>query len=281
MYADLCNFLLVVREGTFTAAARRAHLTQPALSASIQRLESALGGPLLVRDRKGAVLTDAGAALLPHARAARAAVEEGRAAVAEVLGLGRGQVSVGAGATACTYLLPEVLAGFQHDHPTVRYRLRELGTPHVEAAVLAGDLDLGIATRLEGERPPPEAAGLTVEVWRDDPLVLVQAPDEHRERPPFLTFVPGSPLRTLLDRHFAEAEVCMELGSIPAIKGNVAAGVGIALVPASAVEVSIAEGRLAHRPDPRTPLRRTLVLVHRGVDRLSVAASALRQRILG
>ncbi|MEZ4320442.1 MAG: LysR family transcriptional regulator [Myxococcota bacterium] len=279
MYADLCNFLLVVREGTFTAAAKRAHLTQPALSASIQRLEAELGGTLFIRDRKGAVLTDAGAALLSHARAARAAVEEGRTAVAEVLGLGRGEVSVGAGATACTYLLPRVLADFQHDHPTVRYRLRELGTPHVEEALLAGELDLGIVTRLEGDGPV--STGLEEEPWRDDPLVLVQSTDEQRTRPPFLTFTAGSPLRTLLERHFPEAEVVMELGSIPAIKGNVAAGMGIALVPRSAVEVSLAEGRLVERPDPRTPLHRTLVLVHRGQDRLSVAASALRQRILG
>jgi DNA-binding transcriptional LysR family regulator len=278
MYADLCNFLLVVREGTFTAAARKAHVTQPALSASIQRLEVALGGTLFIRDRKGAVLTDAGAALLPHARAARAAVEEGRTAVGEVLGLGRGQVSIGAGATACTYLLPAVLAAFQRDHPTVRYQLREMGTAAVEEAVLSGALDLGVTTRLD---PGDSGLGLAEEPWRDDPVILVQAPRERRERPPFLSFKGGSPLRTLLDRHFPEVEVCMELGSIPAIKGNVAAGIGVALVPRSAVEVSFAEGRLVERADPRTPLHRSLVLVHRGEHRLSVAASALRQRILG
>jgi len=278
MYADLCNFLLVVREGSFTAAARGAHLTQPALSASIQRLEAKLGGRLFIRDRKGAVLTDAGAALLPHARGARAAVEEGRAAVSEVLGLGRGEVSIGAGATSCTYLLPEQLAAFQAEHPAVRYRLREVGTPEVVEAVRAGELDLGIATRLPGDS---ERWGLPEEFWRDDPMVLVQAPGESRAHPPFLTFVEGSPLRTLLHRHFPEVRILMELGSITAIKGNVAAGLGVALVPRSAVQRTVEEGRLELREDPRTPLNRSLVLLHRGEERLSVAASALRGRLVG
>jgi DNA-binding transcriptional LysR family regulator len=277
MYADLCNFLLVVQEGTFTAAARAAHITQPALSASIQRLEAELEGEVFIRDRKGAILTDAGQALLPHARAARGAVEEGRAAVREVLGLGRGQVTLGAGATACTYLLPPVLADFQRDHPTIRYRLRESTSAEVLLALRAGDIDLGIATRLPGDTT---RTGFAEEHWRADPLVLIAAPGESRTSPPHLTFVEGSPLRRLLHTHFPDADVAMELASIPAVKGHVMAGLGIALVPKSAVETSVAEGRLVIRPDPRTPLHRDLVLLHRGEDRLSVAASALRQRIL-
>ncbi len=277
MYADLCNFLLVVQEGTFTAAARRAHLTQPALSASIQRLEAQLEGEVFIRDRKGAILTDAGRALLPHARAARAAVEEGRSAVREVLGLGRGSVTVGAGATACTYLLPPVLAGFQQDHPAIRYRLREVPSAQVRQAVRDGSIDLGIATRLPGD---PQRTGLTEQHWRADPLVLIQAPGESRRTPPHLSFVEGSPLRRLLQTHFPDADVVMELASIPAVKGHVMAGLGIALVPKSAVLFSLSEGRLEIRPDARTPLHRDLVLLHRGEDRLSVAADALRQRIL-
>ncbi|MCA9570389.1 MAG: LysR family transcriptional regulator [Myxococcales bacterium] len=273
MYADLLNFLHVVEQGTFTAAARAAHLTQPALSASIRRLEEPLGGPLFLRDRRGALLTDAGRALLPHARAARAAVDEGRAAVAEVLGLAKGEVTLGAGATATTYLLPRVLGAFLRRHPGVRYRLREIGTPGVVEAVREGSLDLGIATRLPGDTEP---WGVVEEPWCADPLVVVASPDERRDDPPYLTFVEGSPLRILLERHFPEARVAMELGSIPAIKGNVAAGLGVALVPRSAAERTVAEGRLMWWPDPRVPLTRDLVLIHRGVDRLSTAAAALR-----
>jgi len=277
VYADLCNFLLVVQEGTITGAARAAHLTQPALTASIQRLEGQVGGALFVRGRKGAVLTDAGRALLPHARAARGAVEEGRAAVAEVLGLGRGEVTLGAGATACTWLLPSVLVAFQAAHPGLRTRLREASTPQLLDGVRSGTLDLAIATRLYDDATP---WALSEDPWRDDPLVLVEAPGEARAQPPYLASAPGSPLRTLLDRHFPGVDVCMELWSIPAVLGNVAAGIGVGLVPRAAAESMVAEGRLAVRSDPRTPTGRALVLVHRGVGRLSVAAAALRGWLL-
>ena len=68
MVDELRHFLLVVEHGTFTEAARRAHLTQPSLSASIARLEGALGARLLHRDRHGSSLTAAGEALVPRAR---------------------------------------------------------------------------------------------------------------------------------------------------------------------------------------------------------------------
>src|SRR5690606_37808151 len=119
MLEPLRHLLLIVEHGTFTAAAREAHLSQPALSASIARLEGEIGATLLDRGRHGATLTAAGEALVPHARAALAAVDDGRAAVAEVTGLRRGEVSIGAGATVATYLLPEPLAAFRRAHPGV------------------------------------------------------------------------------------------------------------------------------------------------------------------
>src|SRR5688500_19749950 len=81
MLDGMRHFLAIVETGTFTEAARRVHLSQPALSASIRRLEDALGAPLLLRGRTGAEPTAAGHALIPRARAALGAVEEARRAV--------------------------------------------------------------------------------------------------------------------------------------------------------------------------------------------------------
>ena len=64
----LRHFVAVAEAGTFTAAARRVHLSQPALTASIQRLEALVGGAVRVRGRRGAEPTDVGRALLPRAR---------------------------------------------------------------------------------------------------------------------------------------------------------------------------------------------------------------------
>src|SRR6185503_6727184 len=113
MLEELRHLALVAEHGSFTEAARRAGLSQPALSASIARLERGMGARLLHRGAGGTRLTAAGEALLPRARAALAAVEDGRRAVAEIEGLHAGEVRVGAGATACTYLLPHVLAAFR------------------------------------------------------------------------------------------------------------------------------------------------------------------------
>ena len=270
MFDELRHFLLIADHGTFTEAARRAHLSQPALTASVRRLEDRLGARLFHRGPGGASLTAEGEALLPHARAALASVESGRRAVAEIAGLHDGEVRIGAGATAATYLLPPELAVFQKRHPGIRILLRETTTDEALDALAAGDLDLAVVT-VEPDRGEP---------WRDDPLVLVSSPEVDPSAAPFLTFRRGTTSRRLFDAHFPDARVVMELGSIAAVKGNVRAGTGVALVSRAAVQADLELGRLVLVEDPRTPIPRTLSLVHRGPDRLPPAAAALRAQLL-
>lgn len=267
MTDELQHFLLVVAHGSFTVAARHAHLAQPSLSASIARLEEAMGARILERLPRGARPTAAGEALIPHARATLAGLEAGRRAVAEIEGLRAGSVTVGGGATACTYLLPPILTAFRASHPGIVLRVREILSPDVGLAVAEGELDLGIA----------EDAG---EPWLDDDLILVGAPGLSLPAP-FVTFVRGASLRARLERSFPEAEIAMELGSIASVKGLVRAGMGLSLLSRVACRDDLQHGALVEIPDPRTPLRRRLGLVHAGIDRLSPAARALRLAILG
>ncbi|MCB9680971.1 MAG: LysR family transcriptional regulator [Alphaproteobacteria bacterium] len=278
MFDSLHHFLLIVEHGTFTEAARHAHLSQPALSASIRRLEEAMGARLLERGSGRARPTAEGEALLPRARMALAAVEDGRRAVAEVAGLHAGEVRLGAGPTPCTYLLPRYLAAFRARHPGVRFLLREAHNPVVWEGLHDGTLDLGVVTEAS---VPRQRTALHVEAWLDDPLVIVRGPGVDPDTTDFVTFPPGSILRELLDRVVPERQVVMELGSIAAIKGNVRAGVGKALVSRSAIQRDLAEGALIVVDDPRMPLARRLMLVHRGRDRLPPAAAAVRALLLG
>lgn len=266
----LRHFTLIAEHGTFTRAARHAHLSQPALTASVQRLEEGFcgGARLFHRDRSGTRLTAAGKVLLPRALGILAAVEDARRAVAELEGLEAGEVRLGAGATACTYLLPKTLAAFRAAHPGVRFRLREATTQDVLSALEAGELDLGVVTHPGGE------------LWRNDELVLVAAPNLNTRGAPFVTFARGSTTRELLDRYFPSADVVMELGSIAAVKGNVRAGIGVALVSRHAVETDLALGRLVVVPHPATPITRPMHIVHRGIERLPPAAAALRLLML-
>lgn len=281
MLDSLQHLLLIVEHGTFTEAARRAHLSQPALTASIRRLEEAFGATLLHRGRKGASPTAAGEALLPRARAALAAVDEGRRAVEEVLELRTGEVRMGAGATACTYMLPKEIARFRRTYPGVTYRLRETTTDEAKQAVLEGDLDLAVTSSATGAaHDDPAWSMLEDELWRVDRLILVAAPDLPREGASYLTFRPGSTTRELFQATFPEADVVMELGSIAAVKGHVRAGVGIALVSQDAVTDDLRRRKMVRLADPRTPVERELRLVHRGRARLAPAVAALREQLL-
>jgi len=257
-------------------------VTQPALTASIQRLEAQMGARLFDRGPSGATLTAAGEALLPRARAALAAVEEGRRAVAEVMGLATGSVRLGAGATVCTYYLPRTLARFRAQHPGVQIRLREGVPDDLLDALEAGDLDLVIFAHVGSSRRALTRPGLVRERWLDDELVLVRAPGEHdpfTPAVPLVTFARGATTRVLTDRHFPEHPIAMELASIAAVKANTRAGVGVALLSRRAIERDLAAGQLETLPSERTPIPRPLFLVHRGKARLPPAASALHDQL--
>jgi len=261
-------FVLVTEHGTFTAAARHAHLSQPALTAAIAKLEGEMGARLFDRGPGGATLTAGGTALLPRARSALAAVEDGRRAVREISGLEAGEVHVAGGATACTHFLPPILAEFRQRHPKVRLALREATSDAVFEGLEAGNLDLGVVTADRGEP------------WLEDEVLLVRAPELDPDGAPFVTFPQGGTTRALLERHFPEAVIAMEIASMSAIVAHVMEGVGIALVSRHAVKSDLAAGRLVRIPDPRTPIRRPFRLVHRGVERLPPAAQALRALLL-
>ncbi|HHO50479.1 MAG TPA: hypothetical protein ENK18_06280, partial [Deltaproteobacteria bacterium] len=180
-----------------------------------------------------------------------------------------GEIRIGAGSTACTYLLPQLLTRFRALHPGVQLYLRESTSAKIRRRVILGQLDLGIVSDPEGAEP-----------WRDDTLVLVAMPGLEPRCAPHLTFPPGANHRELLERYFPRAPVAMELNSLVAVKAYVAAGMGIALLSVAAIERELADGRLCVVPHPATPIHRTLYLLHSGEDRLSPAARALRLGLL-
>ncbi|MCO4771615.1 MAG: LysR family transcriptional regulator [Deltaproteobacteria bacterium] len=277
MFDELNHFLLIVEHGTFTEASRRAHLSQPALSASIKRLEERLGGRLLHRGAGGARPTAAGQALIPKAELALAAVADGRRAVSEVLGLRTGEVRLGAGPTVATYMLPATMAAFRVAHPGVRLYLREAHSPAVWEGLRRGDLDLGVVT---GSSVDARESWVVAEDWRQDELVVASAPGDPAPNA-WVCFPRGSMLRHLLDEGFDAPDVVMELGSIAAVKGNVRAGVGRCLISRSAIERDLADGQMRLVHAPPAPIVRTMTLVHRGADRLPPAAARLREMLLG
>lgn len=278
--SHLRAFLAIADLGVMTHAATQLHLTQPALSAQLARLEEELGTSLFDRSPRGMTLTEAGRTLLPYARETLLRLDDARVAVDALRGLDQGSLSIGGGATATTYLLPPVLGRFHELHPGIRFYVREQPSSGIAEAVLAGELDLGVVTLpLAGD-----AGRLAVERWVDDELRLI-VPAGHRlagrqtfrwsdlADTPLVLFEAGSAVRAHIDASIETAavtpDIVMELRSIESIKQMVAQGIGAALVS----EHALAGTDLGLRCRDR-PIRRTLAIIYRADRTQSPAAAA-------
>lgn len=291
MDLELLESLMAVAEtGTITEAARRIHLSQPALSRRLQQLEAELGAELLVRGRHGAELTVVGQQAVAHARTIVARYEQLRREIAEHLGLHQGIVRIGGGATVTSFLLPAAIARFRAQHPGIRFYVKESGSHDVASDVAAGAVEIGIVTL-----PVPTEDVDVVELFADDIVLVARAdhplagkrvsPSDLRGQT-FIAFEPGSAIRHIIDgrlrRAGLEPEVTMELRSIPSI---------LRMVSSSSSMAFVSRLSLTSEPDLRAvPVRglsisRTLALVTRTGFPLSAPGAAfaltLREVVAG
>jgi DNA-binding transcriptional LysR family regulator len=284
---NLRNFLVLAQTGNMTRAAGRLHLTQPALSGQVKKLEQALGVALFHRQGRGLSLTQAGETFRRYAGDALDLLAAGQEAVGSLGRLASGTLAIGGGATSTTCLLPAIIGPFHSRHPGIRFTIREAPSRTIVEAVLAGDLDLGLVTL-----PLPAAAAgtrLLVEPWLVDELVLLVPPahplrrrrrfhwrDLHNQ--PLIAFESGSAVRQLLDRHLAEHAVApalvMELRSIASITSMVAAGIGLGFVS----RLADASGQGLRCGD--RPVARQLALIERRDRSRSSALEAFRASLL-
>jgi molybdate transport repressor ModE-like protein len=168
---DLKLFVHIAESGSITAGAQLAHLALPSASARIRGMEEALSVPLLQRGRRGAEPTEAGRALLRHARAIARQVEDMRADLAEFSSGLKGQLRLLCNTSAMTEFLPDALAAFLAVHPQLSIDLEERLSRDIVQAVTDGAADIGIVS------DAVDSAALQTFAFRDDPLVLAMARD--------------------------------------------------------------------------------------------------------
>ncbi|MEU4246907.1 LysR family transcriptional regulator [Amycolatopsis sp. NPDC026612] len=280
---QLAYFVAVAEERNFTRAAERLHVAQPGVSAQVKRLERELGQELLDRSGRTVRLTDVGAAALPHARAALAAVQGVREAVEELAGLVRGQVAIGAVTSAGPVGLPDLLAGFHERYPAVEITLSEANSDTMLTALREGRLDLAVVGLATG--PPP---GIATQVLLDEPFLAVTAPSgplagrDEVDIPdldglPLMALPKGTGLRTALDAAFARAgltpRIAFEAADPNVLVQLATRGLGVAIVPASLARYHQAELRIIGIAGPG--LRGVLALAWRTDGPVSPAARAL------
>ncbi|MFI9275790.1 LysR substrate-binding domain-containing protein [Kitasatospora sp. NPDC052896] len=141
---ELRAFVAVVEEGGLSAAARRLHVSQPALSQTVSGLERQLGVKLLVRGSTGVRPTEAGTALLGEARSVLARHDQALRAMARYTEAGGGALRIGIPLELPSGLLDPALAELAEAFPDSRVRARHLSTAEQLAALRAGELDVGL-----------------------------------------------------------------------------------------------------------------------------------------
>lgn len=279
----LRTFAVVAAEGNITRAARRLSTSQPAVSKQLSELEEALGTALFHRLPRGVRLTEAGNILLRHAARIFAAENAAEAELAELSGLTRGRLSIGASTTIGSYLIPHVFSAFHREHPVVKLELEIANTSVIQAMVLDDRIDLGLT---EGFVPREQ---LISEVVHYDEMVVIAAPGHALSSQralaarslmttPYISRERGSGTRDVIEAALAEAgvelEAAMALGSTEAIKNVVASGAGIAIVSRLAVERELSSGRLVALSVSDLTIRRGLHMVRLGGKRESPAVEA-------
>jgi DNA-binding transcriptional LysR family regulator len=272
LLTQLSSFLEIARTGNLSRAAEALFVTQPALSARLQTLERELGVALFTRTRRGMRLTETGRAFLPYAERALDAVAEGRRLTAEMERGGAGELALGAAPAVSTYVLPPLLKQFAEGHPRVRLSVRTGHSEEVLELVLRGQVQLGLVRELRH----PEIESVSV---YEDELVLVADRDhpfakrvvirmEELSGEQLILFDRTSSYHDLTNALFRAAGVeplgVMELDNIDATKKMVQQGLGVALLPQTAVAGELTSGSLrAVAISDAEPVRRQIVAIRR------------------
>jgi DNA-binding transcriptional LysR family regulator len=269
----------VVEEGSFTRAAKRLFVSQPALSHQVKALERSVGGDLLERRPLSIELTPMGRAFLPHAQATVRASEEARRAARAVGQLEAGELRIGTLHSIALGVVPAAIRAWRLAHPEVSFELHEyVNIEELSAQMLLGVADVAVGTRPRRWDGPLRTLGseeLVVVLAVDDPLVRgnrrTVTLDKLADRP-WTLYSPDNGLSPVV------YEACAAAGFTPrpAVHTHhtatavqlAAAGLGPALVPENVVEPGFTGALL--RPDP--PVRRELVAFTRDDPSPLVAA---------
>jgi DNA-binding transcriptional LysR family regulator len=260
--------LAVVRAASYSAAARELDLTQPAVSMQMKALTREIGAPLFASRGRRLEPTAAGEVLARHAERILRLVDDARAA-ARLDTRGASVLRVAASSTPGA-ALPERIAAFAKLHPHVLVHLEVRNSRTVESLLSAGLADLGVIGGPRTDR------ALRSELWCDDELVFIAAPD-HRlsrqrsirpadlEHETVLIREAGSATRATLEAALLGAQFALPetrvLGDSEALKHAVAAGLGIACVSPFSVQSELELGRLCALQMRGIDLRRPLSLL--------------------
>jgi DNA-binding transcriptional LysR family regulator len=287
-FRQLRVFAEVARRGSVLRAAEALHLTPPAVSMSIKEIETQVGLPLFDRAGRQLSLSTAGEYFVVYARRLLGTLKEAEDAMARLKGVESGVLTIGM-VSAAKYFLPQLLAQFHAEHPSVEVRLRLGNREQLVALMQANEVDMSVMGRAPKEWPN------RAEPFAMHPHVLVTAPSHPfaqsegvpaaaLAREGFIVREPGSGTRAALEEYLAahhlEPMFIMEISSDEAIKQAVIAGLGVSLVSLHTIGLEWQNGLIAAPHVEGLPLMRRWHLVSAAAKMLSPAAEAFRYFML-
>jgi DNA-binding transcriptional LysR family regulator len=255
-FRQLRYFVAVAEELSFTRAALRLHLSQPPLSQQIQSLEQDLGVRLLERTKRQVSLTEPGRVFLDQARQILARADEARSQVVAAAAGYSGQLRLAYTVSVSFHpAMPQALLRFGQVAPNVRLQLSEMYTEPQFAALLAGQIDVGFVR--DEPQHMQDARGLRLSVIDREPLLLALpaghplanrnslrlaevADDAFVSQPRELAATLYDRLVKLATRAGFQPSITQHAQQITGLLALVAAGLGLALVPASMRAVRLA-----------------------------------------
>jgi LysR family transcriptional regulator, low CO2-responsive transcriptional regulator len=281
-------FEAVARNLSFSRAAEELHLTQPAVSTQVRKLEEHAGLPLFEQLGKKIHLKPAGAQMLQSSRAIIQQFQEVEEAMTQFKGISGGKLNVTV-ISAGDYFFPRLLVEFARRHSGVTLNFGVCNREELLGQLAENRTDLAIMVR------PPLDADTVAEPFAPHPYVIVVAPDHplaakkripvpRIAREPFIVREKGSDtwnsMEDAFGTHLAQLNIAMEIKSTETIKQAVMAGMGVSFLSAHTISRELQAGSLAVLDVQGFPLMLNWYVVHRRSKRLPPVAQAFKRFLM-
>ncbi len=280
-------FVAVVEFGSFTKAASVLNVAQPALSRQIQLLEEELGVELLVRESRRIRLTDAGEALLIHARGIERDFERLREDMLARKGEPTGRVVFGIPPTMADTLVPRIVEAARGKFPLIALKVAEGLTPVLIDWIRRGDVDLAVLS-LAHANDTEIMAGISLEAVADEDMVVVEKArtppppavyerDALASKPIVVSQMLAGIVRSQLGEDSLPLTVTTEIDSVQAARTMALLGQAATILPISMLAGELDRGDVVVSTITSRPVRRTLALAEPNFRPMTLAGQAMRQ----
>jgi LysR family transcriptional activator of glutamate synthase operon len=286
---QLQYFVKVARKQHMTQASEELHVAQSAVSRQIHLLEEQLGAKLFMHKGRNLQLTPVGKLFLGRAEEILISLDKAVNEVHEFLDPEAGEIRFGFPNSLGINLVPKVVSKFHKEHPNVKFRFKQGMSSSLEEAVVKGQIDLALVTPLPEQHPH-----ITGDVLLTEELFAILPPDhilaqsqtirlEQLKDESFVLFSEGYSLRTIVWDACKQAGFTPKIGfegeETDTIRGFVAAGMGVSLLPETALKDGSPLSTVKIRvTEPK--VSRSVGIIRRSEEKLPLVAEVFRRFLL-